>query len=128
MGKKTKIRVKILDLVIIAAAILAIVFSSLKVYGKGNAEPEVKITAQNGDFIYPLKENRRLEVEGPLGRTVVLIHDGSVQIEDSPCPNKTCVAAGAISQPGQWVACMPNQVFVSIEGASDEKTVDAGVY
>jgi len=128
MSEKPKIRIKVLDCVIIAAAILAIAFSCLTVYGKGNAEPEVKISSQGGDYIYPLKDERRLQIEGPLGVTVVHIHDGSVQIEDSPCPNRTCVAAGAISRPGQWVACMPNQVFISIEGSSNEKSVDAGVY
>jgi hypothetical protein len=123
-----KVSIKPLDIVIIVLAVAAIAIASISVYDKKNAAPEVVITGQGGEWIYPLKDERQLEIDGPIGVTTVAIHDGKVRIVDSPCPNKTCVAAGAISEPGQWVACLPNQVFVRVEGSSNDKQIDAGVY
>jgi hypothetical protein len=81
------------------------------------------------EWLYPLDASRDVEVPGPLGTTVVEIKDGNARVLDSPCPNKTCIAAGEISLNGQWLACLPNRVFVRIEGGpSDGDTVDAGVY
>lgn len=128
LSMNAKVSIKPLDIVVIVLAVTAIAIASISVYDKKNAAPEVVITGQDGEWIYPLKDDRRVEVKGPIGTTVVGIHDGTVCIEDSPCPNKTCVAAGAISEPGQWVACLPNQVFVRVEGSSDDKQIDAGVY
>jgi hypothetical protein len=37
------------------------------------------------------------------------------------------VKSGRISRPGQWIACLPNRVFVEIRGRSREQ-VDAFSY
>jgi hypothetical protein len=63
-------------------------------------------------------------VKGPLGETVVVISGGKARVEDSPCPDKLCVHMPAISKPGQWIACLPNRVFVRVRGSSGEKIDD----
>ncbi|MFA6505053.1 MAG: NusG domain II-containing protein, partial [Treponemataceae bacterium] len=68
-----------------------------------------------------------LRVKGEIGETVVHIHDGKASVESSPCSNQTCVAAGSIDSNGQWVACLPNGVFVRIEGSSRHETTDATI-
>jgi hypothetical protein len=112
-------RVKSLDVVILAACAAGILFSAARVYGSASSEPSVSISGKGGEWIYPLKQDRKVEVEGP---------GGTARVEDSPCPNKTCVAAGAISRPGQWVACLPNAVMVRIDGSGGKASVDAGTY
>ena len=118
-----------MDAAAVLAAAAAILLSSL---GAVNAagEPRVVISAYEGqEWIYPLKGDLTLEIPGPLGTTYVHIHDGEVAIESSPCPNQTCVAAGYVRLPGQWVACLPNQVFVRVEGGADEGSgVDSGAW
>ena len=121
-------RLKPLDIVILGLSAAAIAFSAALVYGHRSGEENVSISGKGGDFVYPIKTDRRIDVTGPLGITDVVIEGGKVRIEDSPCPNKTCIAAGAISQPGQWIACLPNAVFVRIGGDTKESTVDAGTY
>ena len=121
-------RFKALDLAIALAAAGAIDFSAVSVYGPGKGRPDVVITGRDGEWIYPLTVDRDLSVSGPLGDTLVEIRDKAVRIVDSPCPNKTCIAAGAIGARGQWIACLPNRVFVRIEGGSSNGDVDAGVY
>jgi len=121
-------RVKPLDLIIILAAAAAVAFSAVVAYGRGSGALQVDISGADGEWIYPLSADREIRVAGPLGDTVVEIRGKSVRIADSPCPNKTCVAAGAISEPDQWIACLPNRVFVRIVGTGKEEKVDAGVY
>lgn len=121
-------RLKILDLLVLASCAAAIAISAAFVYGGGHDAPRVVISGKGGEWVYPLDKDRQIEVEGPLGQTLVAIEGGAVHIEDSPCPNKTCIAAGAVREPGQWLACLPNAVFVRVEGGKKETTVDASVY
>ena len=67
-------------------------------------------------MLYDLSRDREIEVRGPLGSTVVRIHDGTARVISSPCQNQTCVQSGAIARTGQWIGCLPNGVFLSIEG------------
>lgn len=72
---------------------------------------------------------------GPLGDTLVEISGGQARVVSSPCRNQTCVAMPPVRRHGQWTACLPNQVMISVdggkapsagaEGASGESPVDA---
>jgi len=118
--------VKPLDLVIVAAAVLATALGAVSALG-AEGTPRVIVSDGESEWIYPLDEDRSLRVEGPLGVTLVLIESGRVHVHESPCGNQTCVAAGEIERPGQWVACLPNKVFVRVDGAGeDAATPDAG--
>jgi hypothetical protein len=121
-------RLKFLDLVIALVAAGAIALSAASVYGPGKGRADVAITGRDGEWIYPLSVDRDVSVAGPLGDTYIEIRGKSARITDSPCPNKTCIAAGAIAKPGQWLACLPNRVFVRIEGGNANAGVDASVY
>ncbi len=118
-----------MDAAAILAAAAAVFLSSLGAVDAAG-EPRVVITDADGqEWIYPLGDEREVGVRGPLGITTVHVHEGRVAIESSPCPNQTCVAAGAIDRPGQWVACLPNQVFVRVEGGTDDpEGVDSGTW
>jgi hypothetical protein len=47
------------------------------------------------------------------------IRDGSAWVVSSQCPNQICVRQGKISRPGQWIACLPNDIFIRISGQTD---------
>ena len=121
-------KLRILDWIILVVCAAAISVSAVFVYGGGHDAPRVVVSGKGGEWIYPLDKDGHIEVKGPLGITKVGIAGGAVHIEDSPCPNKTCIAAGSIREPGQWLACLPNAVFVRIEGGKKEGSVDASVY
>lgn len=116
-----------LDLAILLLAGAAVFVSAMGVYG-GGGKPSVVVSAGEHEWIYPLDGERSLDVAGPLGTTVVAVADGAARILSSPCPNQTCVASGARALPGQWLACLPNKVFVRIEGIAVEGGVDAGSF
>ncbi|MDA8410492.1 MAG: NusG domain II-containing protein [Treponema sp.] len=115
------------DFLIIAVALGATVFISLAILGRSGDRLVVRIDGQSGQWEYPLDQDREVRVPGPLGITVVDIAGGRAAITDSPCPNKTCVLAGSISRGGQWVACLPNKVFVRLVGG-DGEGFDAAAY
>lgn len=121
-------RLRPLDFAAIIVAIAAIALASISAYSRKGAEVEVVISGDSGEWIYPIGEDRRVEVSGPLGSTWIEIRDRAVRIEDSPCPNKSCVASGSIAASGQWLACLPNKVFVRIEGREAEGEVDASSF
>lgn len=113
-----KSRLRALDLFALLGGIAAVAAVSLVVYTGSAGPPEVRISGRGGEWIYPLDHAEEIEVPGPLGSTWVHIEDGRVRIERSPCPNQTCVAAGSIAGVNQWVACLPNEVFVRIAGSA----------
>jgi len=94
--------------------------------GKRRAE----IEASGEKFIMPLSRDGAMEFEGPVGRTRVEAAGGEVFIAQSDCRDGICVTMGRISEPGEWVACLPNRVIVRVVGGKSEEDteVDAGAY
>jgi hypothetical protein len=104
----------------IALALAITVLVSFSVYG--GSSDEVLITGNGGRWIFPLNAAETVTVEGPLGDTVVELRDGSARVLASPCTNQICVAAGTIRSHGQWIACLPNQVLVSVTAGNIQET------
>ncbi len=114
------------DFVILGAVLACAVAAGWYVYGGREAPGQLVVEAPGGSWIYPLDQDREIEVSGPLGLTIVHIYEGKAHIEASPCPNKTCVASPPIGRKGEWTACLPNRVFIRIEG--EEENVDVVGY
>ncbi|MFC1692871.1 NusG domain II-containing protein [Candidatus Latescibacterota bacterium] len=71
-----------------------------------------------------LERNVTTEVDGLLGETVIVVGEGSVRIEDSPCPGKHCIRMGRLSHGGQIAVCVPNRIVVYITGGSENDSYD----
>lgn len=125
-GLLSRIRVKPLDVLIVAISVAALIRLSVLVYG-GAASETLVVTADSGEWVYPLSVSRTVEVPGNLGVTVVTIDQGRARIIDSPCANKLCVASPPVGKTGEWSACLPNGVFIRIEGAKKTDEIDAVV-
>ncbi|MCL2880389.1 MAG: NusG domain II-containing protein [Treponema sp.] len=115
--------VKAADIGIISAALVLVIASFFYAYGGSHAQAAVFIKGEQGEWVYPLGSEETIQVSGPLGVSVIEIHDHTVRFLSSPCANQTCVARGVIDSPGQWAACLPNRVMLSISagkpGAAD---------
>jgi hypothetical protein len=123
-----RVRIRPFDIVSIALSIALVVAFSAAVYAGNGGKAQAAVSAPGGEWIYPLDKDIDLSFDGPLGKTEVEIRDGGARVLHSPCPNQTCVASGSISRPGQWIACLPNKIFVRIEGSGQEEGVDAAVF
>ena len=114
-----KFSVKFPDILIIFFAVGITVFSFYSAYLKPHDNLKVLIRAEGKEWIYQISADETVKVKGPLGTTIIKIHDNHAWVESSPCDNQTCVAAGFIARQGQWTACLPNNVLVMTLGESD---------
>jgi hypothetical protein len=117
----SRVRIRALDIVIFLIALILIGIISLRAYGRGRGAPEITISGADAQWIYPLDGETTLHVPGPLGETVVVIEEDTVRVISSPCPEKICIKTGRISKPGQWIACLPNRVLISIRARTREQ-------
>jgi hypothetical protein len=114
-------------------AALAIIFAAvIPVYGGAGDQYTINLKGEGRAWVFPQNAEETVTVPGPLGDTVVEIQDGRARVLSSPCQNQTCVAAGAIHSHGQWTACLPNRVLVSVEGrgksSGEDTEVDAAAW
>lgn len=103
-------------LVIIVAVLVALSFLILLRQTSG-----ARVVVSSDDrivFVAPLDKDQRVELEGPLGVTVLQIENGAARIISSPCPHKVCMRMGEASHVGDLLACVPNKLVISIEGDS----------
>ena len=118
MGRNLLKPLDVLITILVCGAIAAI---SVKVYDVDGRPVAVSVQSQSGLSMYPLNENRRLEVPGPLGVTVVVISEKQVRVISSPCRDKLCMNKGVLKKNGDWTACLPNLVYVGIKGGNREE-------
>jgi len=126
--KKT-LPLKMLDVIMILIALALTGYSAFAVYAKPRSSTQVLIEGSGRRWVFPLDADETIPVPGPLGETVVRIHDHEAWVERSPCGNQACVAAGHVNAQGEWVACLPNNVFLMIEGTDEFKNdLDSGAW
>ncbi len=122
--------VKPLDAVIIAGYLVLLVILSLFIFDRGTGLSQVEIKTAQDIFIYQLQENATLSFQGPLGVTSVIIKDEKVSVTDSPGPLKICIKSSPIQNNGEWLACLPNRVFIRIvkQSKNTDDAIDAIVF
>lgn len=69
---------------------------------------------EKGKVIYtlPLAKNQTVELSG----NRIVIKDGTAFVESATCKNQICVRHAPISNVGESILCLPNQVSVTIGG------------
>ena len=123
-GKKRKIPVKLWDMAIILIAVCLTGFSIFSIYIKPQNSSQILIKGPNQEWIFPIDAEETVSVQGPLGITVVRIHEKQAWVESSPCDNKVCIGAGHLRYNGEFAACLPNNVLIAIEGNNDPDELD----
>jgi len=112
------------DFAVLLLAAAITVFCAAGVYGKSGSALRLIIQGKQESWVYPINQTVREEIPGLLGNTVVELQEGRARVVSSPCANQLCVSAGAIHRRGQWIACLPNGIFVRVEATG--ASVDAG--
>ena len=110
------IKIKAVDYLIFFFALSVIALISAQVYSGNSSSSQITISGVEGRWVYPLDQEQTVSIAGPLGETVVRIEEGTVRVLSSPCPEKLCIKTGRIEKPGQWIACLPNRVLITIRG------------
>ncbi len=80
--------------------------------------PEKLIVRAGGMVVAEIdpRIDRRLEVPGPLGTTVVELRQGRARIAQDPSPRQYCVQQGWLAAPGESALCLPNQTSIELLG------------
>jgi hypothetical protein len=114
-----KLWIKPFDIIIILLVAVLTFFTAYFAYMKPQGKAQVLIRGQGGEWTFPLGAEEIVVVAGPLGNTVVRLHENRAWIEASPCDNQNCVASGLLVRQGHWAACLPNNVLLMIHGIED---------
>jgi hypothetical protein len=117
------------DLVAVVVATAVILILSVAVYGRSPGEAtHVMIQAEGRRHIYSLEEDISVTFDGPIGDTLVRIENGEVWVAEDPGPLQICVQKGRISNPDEWLACLPNEVFIRIAGRGPSDGLDGQAF
>jgi hypothetical protein len=105
-------------------------FLGFRIYGDNNSPLQFIIEGKAGIWVYPLSQKDKLDIAGPLGNTVIELAEGRARVVSSPCGNQSCIFSGIIHRQGQWIACLPNGVFVRVAGGkkADHAEIDGAVW
>ncbi len=116
------------DVAIIGIAAIAVTVLTVGLYAAPSTAIFVRIEANSTTFLYPLDQPRTVQPLAEDGTCVITIDEAGVRVVTSDCPQQICMSMGTITVPGQWIACLPHQVFVSIDGSTSDTGVDATAF
>ena len=119
--KKKYIRDLVLVGVLLIAAVLALfLLRNWQEKETGN-NAVVTVRTADGEAIYPLNKDGVFSLNG--GTNTLVIENGEAWVSEADCPDKICMGMGKISKNGEFIACLPNQVIIVVEGG-EESPVD----
>lgn len=124
------------DFVLLILLLSTAALSLSHLYSSNQGKLQVEILQKNKKFYYPLDENREIDLFDEHKNQVmkILIADDQIWVAESNCSRQLCVLRGPISEANQWIACLPNQVFIRLQGdgpADNSKkgiSIDAEVF
>ncbi|MCH3918825.1 MAG: NusG domain II-containing protein [Spirochaetia bacterium] len=112
------------DYLILALAIALTLVLSFGLHGSSSSSTYLDVQCKGNHYLYSLDKDKELTFTGLLGPTTIEIKDGKAAFIESPCKNKICIKMGWISRPGQFAACLPNGVLITIKGKDADNEVD----
>lgn len=65
---------------------------------------------------YPLSEDRTVPIDNDFGHNLVVIENGSVQVEEADCPDLICVKHAPVSRDHETIICLPHKLVVEVQG------------
>lgn len=66
-----------------------------------------------------LDHEHQFTVAGPRGPTRIAIRPGGARFVSSPCRGKYCIHSGWLERAGDFAACLPNGVSLTLVGGKD---------
>ena len=119
--KKKYIRDLVLVGVLLIAAVLALFLLRNRQEKETGSNAVVTVRTADGEAIYPLNKDGVFSLNG--GTNTLVIENGEAWVSEADCPDKICMGMGKISKNGEFIACLPNQVIIVVEGG-EESPID----
>jgi len=118
-------------IVIVFFLLLALVLFFVFGFSAFGSEGRI-LRVQCGEKIYAeynldtLKEDIMLSLDGKSGGMKLFVSKDNVYVTEAYCEDKLCLDK-LISKPGQFIACLPNRILISIVSLN-EQSVDVVAY
>ena len=116
---KKKRNTRILLVMILGIALLLFAPRIIRsVSGTGGPENTFEVVvAIDGQeaAVLPLSGSEDVIIDGYQGGfNHLVIKDGEAVLTEADCPDRRCTRMGPISEPGEWMVCLPHRVTVTI--------------
>ena len=102
--------------VLLAIALLPMLYVKLWFSEGPGHQAEIRLGKASVQLVL-LDHPRQIELQGPLGKSVLEVRDHRIRFLASPCKSKICIHGGWLKEAGEIVACLPNRISVRIPGA-----------
>ena len=79
----------------------------------------VSVSCGGERTVYPISENRVINVESNGEKLKIVIDSRAVYVEESTCRDGICMKAGRISRPGDSLICVPAGVSITVNGETE---------
>ena len=86
----------------------------------GDADTLIVQVMDHAPEYHSLLRDQVLKIDGAKGSSLIEIEQRKVRFIHSPCRNKFCIFHGWLTTPGDTMACLPNQVSMSLQSALNE--------
>lgn len=132
--KKPELKKIRADIVLLAALLLVglVLLAGILLTRKEGAVVEISVGGEVIETL-PLNKDTTYTIEGKGGgKNYLTIQDGEAWLTDATCPDQLCVYMGKVSQNGQSIICLPNEVVVWVidkdatNGTSDVDVMSGG--
>ena len=105
-------------ILILSLLLLGVVLLAVTRGGKAESGAYVVVYVDGEESArYPLSKNGSYSLNG--GTNTLVIEDGWAWMSDAQCPDKICVSMGRIRNSSGVIVCLPNRLYVTVEGADD---------
>lgn len=112
-------------LLILGLLILGGVLLAVSRGGESGSDASVVVVVDGVETArYPLDKNGTFSLNG--GTNTLVIEDGYAWLSEAQCPDQLCVHMGRIHNSSGIIVCLPNRLYVTIEGV-DDPNVDVTV-
>lgn len=115
------------DIVVVILAVALLPFLYMTYWGSSQQGDALRVMVNGKETMtVSLREDQHFTVHGPLGDSVIDIHQGKARFVSSPCRGKQCVHTGWLGQGGEFAACLPNRVSIAV--IAEEQRYDSIVF
>ncbi|WP_092927118.1 NusG domain II-containing protein [Romboutsia hominis] len=122
---------KKLDIIIIVSLLIlsfvpSIIFSKSLSKNFNSTYVSIKVNGKFYDNI-PLssfKDEKTFTIESKHGTNDVLVKDNKIKIIKANCKDELCIKQGEISNVGENIICLPNELIIEIKGAEKDSSSD----
>lgn len=107
---------RLADFAAIGIYLAILVLLTLRLFDHSGVGATVSIESNGQTWLYDLGTDAYFKPIDLPGYCEIEIKDGGVRVAYSECPLQICISMGTISRPGEWIACLPHEIMITIKG------------